>query len=168
MADCISPLDNILHSTSTRTLQYERQLKELEVNHLEFDIRPNLTLASFAVETFRTPEQLESNRHLAKAGVRRHSSEIRLALRPSWPCSPKNQRNVRRTDRAIGVYVPHINRAFDDALKSLSQLETTLPVTRAQISEIRSIYDSGRVKVCFALPDNVPWVHTAPLGARHG
>jgi len=70
-----------------------------------------------------------------------------LPLRLSWPCSPNYQRNVRRTDQAIDVYVPHINRAFDDALKSLSQLETTLPVTRAQIAEIRSVYDSGRVKV---------------------
>jgi len=31
MADHSSPLDNLLHSTSARTLQYERQLKELEV-----------------------------------------------------------------------------------------------------------------------------------------
>ena len=122
-----------------------------------------VTLAPFAVETLRTPEQLEGNRHLAQAGVRRDPSEIRLVLRPSSPCSPDNQRNVRRTDRAIGVYVPHINRAFDDALKSLSQLETTLPVTRAQISEIRSIYDSGRVKVCLISLENVLWIHPASL-----
>jgi len=55
-------------------------------------------------------------------------------------------------DRAIEAHVPHINRAFDDALKSLSQLETTLPVTRSQITEIRSVYDFGRVKVCLPSP----------------
>lgn len=37
--DYTSPLDNLLQSTSTRTLQYERQLKELEVSHLDRDGR---------------------------------------------------------------------------------------------------------------------------------
>jgi len=32
MADDTSPLDKLLHSTSAKTLQYERQLKELEVS----------------------------------------------------------------------------------------------------------------------------------------
>jgi len=87
------------------------------------------------------------------AGIQVRSDQLLLHL--SWPCSPNYQRNVRRTDRAIDVYVPHINRAFDDALKSLSQLETTLPVTRAQIVEIRSVYDSGRVKVRFPSPESI-------------
>jgi len=57
------------------------------------------------------------------------------------------QRSARRTDRAIDVHVPHVNRAMDDALQSLLRLERTLPCTRDQVAKIRLIYDSGRVKV---------------------
>ncbi|KAF9786355.1 hypothetical protein BJ322DRAFT_782699 [Thelephora terrestris] len=118
------PLDNLLHSTSARTLQYERQLKELE---------------SKLSEHLSNSRTIDTSLRQVYAGI---------------------QRNVRRTDRAIDVYVPHINRAFDDALKSLSQLESTLPVTRAQIAEIRSVYDSGRVKAQDMVKD-MTWLTTS-------
>lgn len=76
MTDYTSPLDNLLHSTSAMTLQYERQLKELEVSHLHFDFWSHLTFASSVVETRNTLEQLEDNRQFTQAGLRRHSSEI--------------------------------------------------------------------------------------------
>jgi hypothetical protein len=43
--------------------------------------------------------------------------------------------------------VPHVNRAIDEAVTSLSELDHNLPVTRAQVAEIRTVYDSGRAKV---------------------
>ena len=75
MADHTSPLDNLLHSTSAKTLQYERQLKELEVG-LPAPIPTLPHPCIVIVEALRTPEQLESNRHLSQTGPRRHSSEI--------------------------------------------------------------------------------------------
>ena len=47
-------------------------------------------------------------------------------------------------DRAIDLYVPHTDHAFEDALEPLSQLEAILPVTRTQIAGMRPAYDPGR------------------------
>jgi hypothetical protein len=58
MADLTSPLDNLLHSTSAKTLQYERQLKELEVRH------PNSTV--YSLLPWRRP-QSKLSEHLGNA-----------------------------------------------------------------------------------------------------
>jgi len=119
-----SRLDNLLHDSSTRAMQYERQLKGLESKlsgHL-------------------------SNSRTIDASLRQVYSGI--------------QRNARRADRAIDIHVPHVNRAIDDALESLSQLEETLPKTRSQVAEIRSVYDSGRVKAQNVV-DDLTWLTTS-------
>lgn len=170
MADHTSPLDNLLHSTSARTLQYERQLKELEVSRPNLNADPTSPLRppqSKLSEHLGNSRTIDTSLRQVYAGIQVRSDQ--LPSRPNCPCSPNYQRNVRRTDRAIDVYVPHINRAFDDALKSLLQLETTLPVTRAQIKEIWSVYDAGRVKVCLISPENIPWAYIPySLGSIHG
>ena len=77
MTDHTSPLDNLLHSTSARTLQYERQLKELEVS-LPASTPTLSHPCIIIVEALRTPEQLENNRYLSQTGPRQHPSEIGL------------------------------------------------------------------------------------------
>ena len=58
MADLTSPLDNLLHSTSAKTLQYERQLKELEVR------RPSLVV--YSLLRWRRP-QSKLSEHLGNS-----------------------------------------------------------------------------------------------------
>ena len=60
-ADRTGPLDNLLRSTSARTLQYEEQLRELEVGHPSPRCVLYLTLASSTVKALRMPRQLEDN-----------------------------------------------------------------------------------------------------------
>jgi len=119
-----SHLDNLLNNTSARTMQCERELKDLE------------STLSGHLSNART---IDSSLREVYAGI---------------------QRNAHRTDRAIEVHVPHVNRAMGDDLLSLSQLEKSLPITRTQVAEIRSLYDSGRVKARVIVED-MTWLTTS-------
>jgi hypothetical protein len=57
------------------------------------------------------------------------------------------KRNAKRADRALNYHVPRINEELDESREKLLDLSETLPTIRADVSDIRLVYDSGRQKV---------------------
>lgn len=54
---------------------------------------------------------------------------------------------MKRADRARTHQVPRILGDLQESKEVLEDLEQTLPVVQRQLSDIRTIYDSGRQKV---------------------
>ena len=57
------------------------------------------------------------------------------------------QRYSKRADRALNIHIPHINNELDESKEKLIELAERLPTIRTAVSDIRTVYDSGRSKV---------------------
>jgi len=65
----------------------------------------------------------------------------------------------RRTDRAMRVTVPNVNKELDYCIVALTELAETLPRIDSQVADIRRVYDSGRRKAQSLVSDLV-WLNT--------
>ena len=86
MTDRTSPLDNLLHSTSARTLQYERQLKELEVSRPSpdtYSVSPLLRPQSKLSEHLSNSRAIDTSLRQVYAGIQVRSNQ--LLWRSRWP-----------------------------------------------------------------------------------
>jgi hypothetical protein len=63
------------------------------------------------------------------------------------PLSSRTQRTHERARNDAQIHIPYIHRELDTSLAVLDDLERRLPLIRAQVSQVRKVYDSGRVKV---------------------
>jgi len=116
-------LEEALHNASTRTSEYELQMKGLEAKLAE-----NLS-------NFRAVDSL-----LQETFTSLH-------------------RNTRRAEHALNVNIPHINRELDETKLELTALAEKLPIIRAEVSDIRLVYDSGRRKAQQLVSD-LEWLDT--------
>ncbi|EEB86898.1 hypothetical protein MPER_15987, partial [Moniliophthora perniciosa FA553] len=55
--------------------------------------------------------------------------------------------------------VPAITQELDESLLVLNELAQTLPTIQTQVTEIRSVYDSGRRKAQYLVED-LTWLNT--------
>ncbi|ESK96509.1 hypothetical protein Moror_7017 [Moniliophthora roreri MCA 2997] len=69
------------------------------------------------------------------------------------------KRNSKRADRALNSQVPAITQELDESLLVLNELAQTLPTIQTQVTEIRSVYDTGRRKAQYLVED-LTWLNT--------
>jgi len=69
------------------------------------------------------------------------------------------QRHARRADHALNLTVPYINNALDQSRDELTHLAETLPAIRTEVSDIRTVYDTGRQKAQKLVAD-LEWLDT--------
>ncbi|PPQ91869.1 hypothetical protein CVT25_000744 [Psilocybe cyanescens] len=69
------------------------------------------------------------------------------------------QRNHLRAQSSLDQQVPQIRKELEDAMNTLSDLGETLPIIDSEVSDIREVYDSGRVKAQ-ALVSDLTWLNT--------
>ncbi|KAI0032319.1 hypothetical protein K488DRAFT_85991 [Vararia minispora EC-137] len=65
----------------------------------------------------------------------------------------------RAREDALQMHVPTIHRELDASLLVLDDLERRLPLIRAQVSQVRKVYDSGRHKAK-ELAHELEWLNT--------
>ncbi|KAH9479368.1 hypothetical protein JR316_0007958 [Psilocybe cubensis] len=69
------------------------------------------------------------------------------------------QRTQLRAQTSLTQQVPQIKKELENAMDTLTDLGETLPIIDAEVSDIREVYDSGRVKAQTLVAD-LTWLNT--------
>jgi len=69
------------------------------------------------------------------------------------------QRNSQRADASLNQQVQKINEELETSMDTLNDLAENLPSINTQVSDIRHVYDSGRVKA-ETLVSDLTWLNT--------
>ncbi|KAF8630145.1 hypothetical protein AX15_003098 [Amanita polypyramis BW_CC] len=86
-------------------------------------------------------------------------SNFRAIDSTMWEAYSGLEQHHMRANQALEYQVPYIDEQLDESERSLAQLDDTLPVVDAQVSETRAMCDSGR-KEAQRLVENLTWLNT--------